>query len=508
MTSGLGRPVSPRRDQPLLTLERVAVALLTGLYAIVALATLTRRSLWVDESFTKAVALAPADHFLGDLSVNGGNMSLYLVFMRAWLTVAESDWWLRVPSVAFGAACVPALHRLAKQLLSARAAVLGAAVVAVSTPLVRHGQDARSYTLTTLLVILSWHAALRLAREDSTRARAWFVGLAAAVVYSHLIGVLFVAAQLGWLLVGSRRVAITASLWISLLVLPQVTMALGPEAQEPTWIVDTGAWALRETLRYLTGTEGYLAAGAVGSAWLLALVIARRRGGHESLVPLLWVVGPTAALLAITVVTPLLVPRYLVMVIPGVALAIAFVADAVPRLGALLAAGILVLVAPALYSSSTQERADWRAATDLVIQRSRADEAILFVNSRQLVAGYWRQAGRPPGVAVPATGPRSWGALRRTYDVDVDRAVRSLEDASGVWVVIRSTTLSSSDETLLSEVEARWRLTDSWVLSEGYDTWTLSDETIVIRHYATARPGLRDGRAPASEVRCPARCTG
>lgn len=57
-------------------LPLVVVILATVFCLALALASLTNRSLWIDEAFTEAVATAPTDQFLDDLSYNGGNMSL------------------------------------------------------------------------------------------------------------------------------------------------------------------------------------------------------------------------------------------------------------------------------------------------------------------------------------------------------------------------------------------------------------------------------------------------
>lgn len=392
----------------------------------------------------------------------------------------DSDWWLRLPSVVFAASSVPVFFVLAKRLVSVRSSISGAGLVALSPALMHHAQEARSYSLTVLLVLLGWLAALRLSDAPSQSARRWYVAVAVAAVYAHFIAILFVAAQLAWLFAAHRREAFRSGAWISVLVLPQLALIVGPQAHGPGWIQPLSAGQIGDMLRYLAGTELQWVAAMVVSTWIIGGHAALTRTGSESRAPVAWVVLPFFGLLAVSAaVSPMFVERYLVMLVPGAVLLVCIAADTFPRLGTVVVASLTLISALGLHSTLTRDEPDWRSATHLLLAESDSNEAVLFVRSRHLVEHYWDQAGRPPSVPVALSEPGDWGSVRRTYDSDVRAALGRLRDAQGAWVVDRRKpfALTAGEQQILTEIEERW---------PDPRVWTLDDGAIVIKHYADA----------------------
>lgn len=119
----------------------VLVTIFSCVTLALALTSLSDRSLWLDEAFTTAVATAPTGRFMDDLAFNGGNMALYLVFMRGWVVAGDSDWWIRLPSALFASACVPCFFAMARRFVNTGAAVAGAGLLGISPPLLLHSQE-------------------------------------------------------------------------------------------------------------------------------------------------------------------------------------------------------------------------------------------------------------------------------------------------------------------------------------------------------------------------------
>jgi hypothetical protein len=156
---------------------------------------LQRFSFWRDEAFTGVVVrrswTAMFDAVRSDSAPPLGYLISHVV-----ASVSSDPWALRVVSVMAGTAAVPIAGALARRLGGDRAGLLGAAVVAVTPPLVISSRDARMYALATTLVML---CALTLWRalERPSRQRLVVYGVCVTLaVYTHYFAAVGVVAQL------------------------------------------------------------------------------------------------------------------------------------------------------------------------------------------------------------------------------------------------------------------------------------------------------------------------
>jgi mannosyltransferase len=156
---------------------------------------LQRFSFWRDEAFTGVVVrrswTAMFDAVRGDSAPPLGYIISHVV-----AGVSSDPWALRLVSVMAGTAAVPIAGALARRMGGDRAGLLGAAVVAVTPPLVISSRDARMYALATTLVML---CALTLWRalERPSRQRQLVYGVCVMLaVYTHYFAAIGVVAQL------------------------------------------------------------------------------------------------------------------------------------------------------------------------------------------------------------------------------------------------------------------------------------------------------------------------
>ena len=126
-----------------------------------------------------------------------------LYFVIAWLTKgllsspAES---IRLISLITGTAAIPLTFLLGLWTVGRRAALVGAACMALSPYTIVFSTEARPFMLMMFLVLLSTLALLRALR---TRRFGWWVGYAAftcAAAYTHYTAVLLLVVQLAWAL--------------------------------------------------------------------------------------------------------------------------------------------------------------------------------------------------------------------------------------------------------------------------------------------------------------------
>src|SRR5579864_9515327 len=113
------------------------------------------RSLWLDESTSVALAHLAWNTLGKVLSHGEANMALYYGLLHLWVgRFGDSEFSVRMLSafMAFGA--VAAIYALGSRLFDARVGLISALLLAVNAYQVAYAQEARSYSLLLLLIIL------------------------------------------------------------------------------------------------------------------------------------------------------------------------------------------------------------------------------------------------------------------------------------------------------------------------------------------------------------------
>ncbi|MFI4989323.1 MAG: glycosyltransferase family 39 protein [Solirubrobacterales bacterium] len=367
------------------------LAALIVLAAALRLATLTEQSFWYDEAFTPVHVLHAG---LGATlkSVVHSENTPPLWYLLAWVDarlLGDGALALRLPSALAGIATVPVVWAIAVELSGRRAALIGAALVAVNPLFVWYSQEARAYGLFVFFAALAMLCFVRLLHEPTHGRAAAFALSGALALLTHYFAVFLLVPMALWLLRGraSRKAspaAIGALALVGLALLPLIAAQGGHGTQ---WI---GRWALSSRLQaipqyYLTGYSGgplghgvellvalALLAGALLGCWKLLRLPARAGSAHEGV----WISFSVAAF---AVLAPILLaafgadylaPRNLVgaMIPLSVLIAILFAAIDGP-LGWLLAgagAAAFVAVTIDVDLSPRLQRGNWRDVAKLL----------------------------------------------------------------------------------------------------------------------------------------------
>lgn len=187
--------------------ERVLpIVVLTALGALLRFPTLDRQSFWLDELVTVDLL----HHGLGDVvhQIPRTEATPYLYYVVAWIwgqAFGLGEVGLRSLSAVAGTATIPVAYLAGAVLVSRRAGLVAAALVAVNPFLVWYSQEARAYALLGLLSagsVLAFGHALR----GGQRALAAWALVCAVAVATHYFAVFLVAAEAAWLLVRLRPV--------------------------------------------------------------------------------------------------------------------------------------------------------------------------------------------------------------------------------------------------------------------------------------------------------------
>ena len=180
----------------------VALALITAL----ALALRLYRAdadLWLDEIspiFDYAALSVP--QIIGAY-VRSNNHLLNTILLKGMIALfGEHEWSVRLPAIAFGVAGVPILFWCTRLVLSRRASLGAALLLAVSYHHIFFSQNARGYTAYLCLALLSTRAVIDGLRDD--RPRAWLLYVGATVLgFASLLNSAFVLAAQGLVALGA-----------------------------------------------------------------------------------------------------------------------------------------------------------------------------------------------------------------------------------------------------------------------------------------------------------------
>jgi mannosyltransferase len=251
------------------------------------------QQLWFDEIVTLLdSARAPIWRIV--TQYGGQNQhTLYSVLAHGSIRLfGEQPWALRLPSVFFGVASIPALYFFGRLVTTNREALYASALMTVNYQHVWFSQNARGYTGMVFWTLLASIFFIRCAKDGNWRDWMMYGTAAALGIYTHLMMACIVAGHVllyVWLLASQARsgrslsrgffvpvygfvLCGTLSLLLYAPVISRILAHTVGVARDPVryeWA--SPLWALGEMLRGLrSGTAGGLLAVAIGGVILLS----------------------------------------------------------------------------------------------------------------------------------------------------------------------------------------------------------------------------------------------
>ncbi|WP_249018999.1 hypothetical protein [Conexibacter sp. S30A1] len=433
------KPSLTRADLLAIAIPTLAGALLTAI-------DLGTRSLWLDEGSTFAIVSQHGAALWRAVAHDGGNMLIYYLGMHlllAWF--GDATWVMRLPSVIATAATGGLVAALALRLFPDNRRLAGAAglLTVISLPLVYWGQNARGYAWLVTLAVGSFLALAVILQTPPERAPAR--GAVAAYLLTTLAALyigydfaLLIPGQLALLLIHRERARLVIGCLALTLVLctPLAVLAVERGSSQLFWVTQLHWAIVGEAMLTLlaalppdfhTTAMTYVAVAGLGLGTASALVAAARpalralrdrrpRDQHAwpVLFMLSWALVPTVlTVLFYAAGEPVELPRVTILVIPVVALLLAWLLlrpartlrlTAFGTLGVVLLLGLrLTQVVPA-YGVSPEP---WNTVTAYVLAHtSRAQPAcvIFYAQDGRESFDYYllRDTGTPAGTRNPA----------------------------------------------------------------------------------------------------------
>jgi len=356
---------------------------------------------WYDESFT---AFMTRLDFPATLAAVRADTHPPLWYAIEWATrhlIGDSEFALRLPAALFGSAAVAAAFFLVRHLKGDEPARWASGLLAVMPGQLYYSQEARMYSLLTLLVILATYGILT---------RRWLItGVAMVlIVYTQNLGGLYSLILGVWSLIASRGRSLKYLAIPAIGYLPQAVVALEQfrAVGQRFWIADPGN--IGGALYYLGYTtvfvrlpealqlHGFIAAMGFTVASLIVL-----RHDIRRLLPIIALAFLPALLLfaASKIYKPVMLDRALLPSGAFVAMLWGLAIDKLaPRFRLPLAAvGLPVLLVAVVfyYIDPNGHRPKDNQMTDIIEEQWRPGDAIYHVQLDSLIGSDYYLAGKP-----------------------------------------------------------------------------------------------------------------
>ena len=391
--------------------DGLVLAAITLAGVAVRIATLDVQSFDHDEAITAGRVILPDLFDTLDLVVESERSPpLFYLVSWAWATpFGTGEVGLRSLSALIGALTIPAAWLAGRELVSARAGLVTAALVAFNPLLVWYSQEARSYAFLVLFATLALAFFARSARRPTPSSLGLWAASSALALLSHYFAIFLIAPQVVWLLASARaprRTTALAVAGIAAVGLALLPVALAQEgenrrnafADRPV-VERAGEVALdfvaSEELAPFAGTAGVDAvqgaAGAAGAVALAAAVALVFRGGSSRERRGAALAGTVAASATLVPLGLALIgldfanPRNLVAgVVPVLALVgVGFACERHRRIGIAASVALCVTflgVFVAVNRSDQMQRPDWRAVAEAI--GPATDSATVIVTNK------------------------------------------------------------------------------------------------------------------------------
>ncbi len=450
----------------------ILLTFLTLLASVMRLYHLGTESLWFDEADIVSRARQPVSILIQGFTQAGENGPLYTLLLHYWLGLLDSvplfgdivraifgggyEAPIRALPAFFGAASVPPMYLLAKQVGGYRVGLIAATLLTINPFDIWYSQDAKMYSLLVLMTLITTLLYVRAINRNSLLLWGAYVLSTWVMLTTHSFGALVLLAQLVTTPFLFRtkmekqqsRVRIVRWGWAMLLILgPLFPLVWLRVAALVTNTADVGGWYAPAGLHDIFGTLlvnfavnrsitpweaiGALTMGvlallgiwtvfrstsymALGNETMIALddsdVNVQTQGGNIRPLILALCLLPTIGLWLVTLRIPLFQARYLIMALPAYLIFVAVGLLWLVRQRAILIAlptALLVLTTSiALVSinySPEPQKEDWRGAMVYLQDHTRLRDVVVVFPGylRTAVDAYYKPGGQGSVPTVP-----------------------------------------------------------------------------------------------------------
>lgn len=388
----LCRMIKPTKPSTLFILLAVALILLFGLF--VRLWHIDRESFWADEGWSMVLSKGPTLSDVAVTMVGDQHPPLYFMLLRLWMNLFDnSEILTRLLSTFWSLFGIAVVYRLGADWFSPGAGLAAALLLALTDNDIMLAREVRHYTQMAALTALSSLFYLRYVRRPSRASGIGWVLVSVALLYTHYLGVLALAAQFAHTLLCARptrrlidvlaRFAAIGAAW-----LPWALVFI----EQSSWrytrpiIFQSGLPNTPETFSLVRNDLIGSHFGLTGGLLLLGLLYVAYRDGvpRFRLRPLLptlylalWLIVPIAAIVIINTRFEILTTRNFLIVTPVIAVLIGHGLTNLDRTARTLALCVLIVVS-LITVDAYHIKPPWREVAQDILRYRQGDEPVLM----------------------------------------------------------------------------------------------------------------------------------
>ncbi len=183
-------------NEKLILIVIILIAFLLRIYK------LDYKSIWLDEGLSTWIAShSNFIQLLNETSFSRQN-PLFSIVLHFWISIfGKSEFFIRLPNVVFSLGLVYMAFRIGVLLYSNQVGILSSLLLTISVFHINHTQEARPYTLSSLLALISVYFYIKLIEEGNFKYKAGYLISSILLVYNHMIGFFIIIAQNIYLLI-------------------------------------------------------------------------------------------------------------------------------------------------------------------------------------------------------------------------------------------------------------------------------------------------------------------
>lgn len=162
------------------------------------------QSFWNDEILTVQRSILPIKQVI--MGADSNLLPLYYSVVRPFIGLENREFWVRIPSVIFGALSILLLYLILCNWLGKHTGLVGSILLAISPFHVWYSQEARPYAMLLFLSLLSIWLLQQLVKDrEKTCLKFSFIISSSAVFYSHTVGIVFIGYLFIYILLATPR---------------------------------------------------------------------------------------------------------------------------------------------------------------------------------------------------------------------------------------------------------------------------------------------------------------
>ncbi len=443
------------------------------------------QSLWLDEA-AQVLESQNSIAWLWQWMSADFHPPLYHFIIHFWLELGTAEWFLRLPSVAFGVLTIYFLYLLGKNLIDEKFGLLVAFLLSISPFHIYFSQELRMYSLSAFLSTVSMYFFLKAIKEEKLL---WWIFFTLATIlnlYTLYFAFFLLAVQLVFLIFNGSFKRVWQKFFLACLIslssfifwLPQFFVQL----QGGNWLVKAlPGWqeavsvpAFKAPAQVLTKFfigqinfqntyfYGFIIACLFITFTFLFLKAWQSNNKNAFSLFFIWFLIPVFLATIISFFVPVISPKRLLLALPAFYGLLTLGINSIKsRKGQILATFMIVFISIAslgiYYLNPQFQRENWRGAVSYVEKNGNQQTLALFEFTDSFAPYLWYQTGRIKGA----------GALTEILanEKQIERALPSTTEKFNRIFLFQYLSELTDPNQLLSG----WLVNHGWQLKETKD---------------------------------------